>query len=111
MTCEVSTLNHELCHAHHIRPVAKGTKEEAHVGDDAVEARACVAKSVLAGRELTEVPRSARHDIVVQLEDNAAERLRVRRNVKLSTFMSTLQDLNIMSVNVRKRWPCKVRFQ
>ena len=42
-----------------------------------------VAETVLAGRELAEVSRSPRHNVVVKLEDNAPGRLVVDGNIKL----------------------------
>ena len=48
-----------------------------------MEARALVAKTVLAGRELTEVARSPGHDVVIELEDDAARGLSADSNIEL----------------------------
>ena len=42
-----------------------------------------IAEAMLAGRKLTEVLRCLRHDVVEELEDNAASGPRVDSNVKL----------------------------
>lgn len=65
MTREVTALEHEL-------------------GDDTVEARARVAKAVLARCELAEVPRGLGHDVVVELEDDAPRGLVGDGDVKLA---------------------------
>ena len=54
-----------------------------HVGDDTVESATRVAEAVLARCELAEVLRGLWHYVVVELEDDAASRLRVNGNVKL----------------------------
>ena len=48
-----------------------------------MESRALVAKTVLTGGELTEVPRGLGHYIVIELEDNAAGGLVVDADVEL----------------------------
>jgi hypothetical protein len=53
------------------------------LGDDTVEAGASVAETVLAGRELTEVLRSLRDDVVIELEDDTSSWLVVDGDVEL----------------------------
>jgi len=59
------------------------TALEHKLGDDAVEARACVAEAVLARRELTEVARRLWDNIVEESEDDAARGLFVDRDVEV----------------------------
>ena len=59
------------------------TTLEHEVGDDTVEGAALVAEAVLAGRELAEVARGHRDNIVVELEDNTTHRFVVSSDVKL----------------------------
>ena len=59
----------------------------AYLGDDTVETRALVAETVLAGGELAEVLRRLGHDVVVQLERDAALGRAVDRNIKLRVLI------------------------
>ena len=59
------------------------TEEATHVGDDAVERAARIAKPVLARRELAEVARRFGDDFVVELEDDAARGLVGDGDIKL----------------------------
>ena len=63
----------------------KGHKARAqtYLGDDTGEARALVAEAVLAGGELTEIPRSLWDDVVPELEDDAAGGLVVNGKIEL----------------------------
>lgn len=66
---EVTTLEHEL-------------------GDDTVEGRSRVTKTMDAGSELAEVLGCYRHDVVVELEDDASSVLVVDCDVKLGKINS-----------------------
>jgi hypothetical protein len=68
---EVATLQHEL-------------------GDNTMETRTCVSVAVLASRELAEVAGGLGHDIVVELEDDAASGLAVDGDIKLKIRKKTL---------------------
>ena len=63
---EVTALQHEL-------------------GDDTVERTSFVSKSILASRELAEVPGGFGDNIVVELEDDATSGLAVNGDIKLVT--------------------------
>ena len=57
---------------------------EHEIGDDAVENGTRVAKAILTGGELTEVPGRPRHYVVVELEHDATKRFFIDSDIELS---------------------------
>ena len=87
---EVAALDHEL-HGrlgYNMTNTAHGT----HVGNDTVEGRACVAETVLAGRELPEVASGQWDNVVVELEDDTAHGLAISRDFKLQYSHSVSRE-------------------
>lgn len=66
------------------RKRGRGDELYTDLRDDAMKLAPLVAKSALSSRELAEVTRGPRTDIIVELEDNSSGRLGVDGNVKLS---------------------------
>ena len=60
-----------------------GSKREAYLRDDTVEARALITETVLASGELAEVAGGLGDDIVIELEDDAARGLSADGNIEL----------------------------
>lgn len=68
-----------------------------------MEAAASVPEPMLPRRELPEVPRGPRDDIVVKLEHYPSSRLRVNRNVELHSEQILVQYHGDRAVTRRKR--------
>ena len=83
MPGEITALEHELDNVS-LSEYSTQMSLPAHVRDNAVERAARVAKTVLAGREFTEVPGGPWHDVVEQLEDYPTGGLLVDCYIKLA---------------------------
>ncbi len=95
--------------------LGKVTALKHELGDDTVEARALVSKSMLASGELTEVLGSFGYNVVVELEDDTALVFAVDADVELSIRWSdhgnqakekekAVQKDGEMNIRIRLTW-------
>ena len=87
MPREIATLQHELIMQHvnqsHFLNGGIQKKKKTHVGDDPMERAARITETVLARRELAEIPCGVWYHVIEQAEHDSACRLRVDGDVEL----------------------------